>query len=158
MLLYFLDYTVPAYSSSLFCYFLPYNPISYGWQPLIWHVPYSILPGKLSRLYLFQEGTFPVLLLILYYSSYLSILVFFSCRHLYCVQLLNLSPCSFPMLLPHILALVRSLQSDSYLNPSVSRCESVGIASTLPTCDLPFPTVSRLIWVHPKSTIFRSLR
>ena len=37
--------------------------------------------------YLFRVGTFPVLLLIPYNSSCLSILSFFSCCHLYCFQL-----------------------------------------------------------------------
>ena len=53
--LYFLDYTVPPYSSLPFCYFLPYSPISYGWQPLFWHVPYTAI-STFSRLYLFQMG------------------------------------------------------------------------------------------------------
>ena len=38
LLPYFLDYVVPSYSSSSFCYFLSYSPISYGWQPLFWHI------------------------------------------------------------------------------------------------------------------------
>ena len=38
----------------------------------------------------------------------------------------------------------------------VSRCESVGIASILPTCAYPF--LSLLLCVHPKSIILRSLR
>ena len=40
-----------------------------------------------SRLNMFQVGTFPVLLLILHYSSYLNILVLFSSCHKYCFQL-----------------------------------------------------------------------
>ena len=35
---------------------------------------YGVFPCHLSRLYLFQVSTFPLLLLIRYYSSYLSIL------------------------------------------------------------------------------------
>ena len=55
------------YSISPFCYFLSYSPISYGWQPLFWQLSHVSI--------CLQVGTFPVLLLILYYSSYLSILV-----------------------------------------------------------------------------------
>ena len=39
---YFLDHATQPCSSSPFCYFLPYSPISYGWQPLFWQVPYFI--------------------------------------------------------------------------------------------------------------------
>ena len=39
----------PAFPSSSFFYFLPYSPISYGWQPLFRHVPYFVLPVQLSR-------------------------------------------------------------------------------------------------------------
>ena len=46
---YFLDYAIPPYSSSPFCYLLPYSPISYGWQPLFWHVLYYILSFQLSH-------------------------------------------------------------------------------------------------------------
>ena len=73
----FLDYVIPSYSSSPFCCFLPYNPVSYGWQPLLWHTPDFLLPFQLShvsRLYLFNVGTFIVPLLTLYCSPYLSIL------------------------------------------------------------------------------------
>ena len=47
---YILDYAIPPYSSSPFCYFLSYSPIGYGWQPLFWHVPDFILPFQLSNL------------------------------------------------------------------------------------------------------------
>ena len=48
---YFLDYAIPNCSSSPVSYFLPYlySPISYGWQPLLWHVTYFILPIQLSH-------------------------------------------------------------------------------------------------------------
>ena len=32
---YFLDYAIPPYSTSPFCYFLPYGSTSYGWRPLL---------------------------------------------------------------------------------------------------------------------------
>ena len=40
---YFLDYVIPSYSSSPFCFVLPYSPINYGWQTLFWHTWYSLL-------------------------------------------------------------------------------------------------------------------
>ena len=37
-----IDNTILSHSSSPFGSFLPFSPISYGWQPLFWHVPYFI--------------------------------------------------------------------------------------------------------------------
>ena len=63
---YFLDYAIPPYSSSPFCYFFLYSPISYGWQPLFLACSLLYIANStFSRLYLFEVGTFPVLLLIL---------------------------------------------------------------------------------------------
>ena len=79
---YFLDYATPPYSSSPFCYFLPYPPINYGCQPLylfFWHIPCFLLPFQLSlvsicSMWVRSQFCF----LMLYYSSYSSILALFS--------------------------------------------------------------------------------
>ena len=82
ILAYFLDYAISPYSSSPLCDLLPYSPISYGWQPLFWHVPYFTLAFRLSHVYvLVSSACIPSSALdascTRYYSSYLSTLVLF---------------------------------------------------------------------------------
>ena len=71
-----IDYVTRPCSSSPFRYFLPHGPISYGCQPLFlaWSVFFNAI-STFSHRYLFLEGRFPVLLLVLHHSSYLSIFV-----------------------------------------------------------------------------------
>ena len=39
---YFLNYAIPPYSCSPYRYFGLHSPISYCWQPLVWHALYSV--------------------------------------------------------------------------------------------------------------------
>ena len=54
-------YGIPPYSSSPFCYFLLYSPITYGWQPLFWHAPYFISafqPSSVSSCFRWVDSQF----------------------------------------------------------------------------------------------------
>ena len=46
---YLLDYVILSYSSSPYCFFFPYSPINYAWQPLFWHILYFLLPFQLAH-------------------------------------------------------------------------------------------------------------
>ena len=119
---YLLHYAIGPYSSSPSCCFLPYRPISHGWQPLLRHVPYSMLPFQLSHVsFRFKwVHSHLFLLFILYYSSYLSILLVarFSCCRLYCFQLSHQLRVPFPYFCIFWLRYNNIHQNTSF-NPSV---------------------------------------
>ena len=135
----FLDYVIPSYPSSTFCCFLPYSPISYGWRLLF--LAYSslyIAISTFSRFYLFSSGYIPtsslntVLLVVLEHPSIFLAAVI-------CTVFQLFSNFAFPS---HTSPAYSSFGTITFIKIHIlillSRCESVRIASTLPTCDLPF--------------------
>lgn len=66
---YLLNFSILSYSSLPFRYFLPYNPLNYGWQFRSLHDLYARLPYQSSHVFvLLQVGTSPTLLSKLYFS------------------------------------------------------------------------------------------
>ena len=111
-----------------------------------------------SRLYLFQVGTFLVLLLIRHYSSYLSILVSFKL----------LSSALFPVVFTN--SAFPSHTSPAYSNfgaITIIRthllillwCQGADLLGSHPSCLLvSYPLLLRSLCAHPKSSPLRSLR
>ena len=147
-----LSHLIPA---CLF-YFLRYSPISYGWQPLFWHVSYFTLSFQLSHVsYLFYVGTFPFLLLLLYYSSYLRILL----TAPFLATVSCISSCFTYFAFPSHVSAYSGFGTITLLiiHILVSNCESVRIASILRTCALHFPIIF-FLRVYPKNIILRFQR
>ena len=155
-----LDYALPPFSSSPFCCFLPYRPISYSLQPLLWHV-----------LALYCHFNFLTYLVVL--SRYLLSCVLSTCTWKYILLVVlghpntclvavvcTVSSCSTNFAFSSHTSACSSFGTITFIRIHililVSRCESVRIGSILPTFALPVPIY--FLCVQPKSSLLRSLR
>ena len=125
------------------------------------HVPYLLrsITISISLTSIYQVGTFPVLISVLYYLSYLGILVPFLLLPCVLFPSCFMAPCSLPIRLLPFLALVQSQSSEQTFLTLVSRGQGANQLGSHPSCLRALYLFLLLLQcVHPMSSSLIYLR